>query len=285
MLEDEKVTPITAGMLTGTGLYSLVEKFPNRVIDVGIAEEHAVTYASGLAKGGLKPIVCIYSTFMQRAYDQIMHDVCINNLPVVFCLDRAGLVGADGKTHQGVFDLSYLSHMPNMNILAPKSTAEFEDMLKYAISLKKPCAIRYPNGKACEMEGVSKISDRLWEKLFVGNKVSVLAVGQRMIALAKEIEKELNFPITIINARSVKPLDEEMLLEVNKDLIITLEENSLIGGFGSLVKGFYAEKELDAKVLSFGIKDTFIEHGSVLEQLEENGLTAKNIADKLKQRV
>ena len=285
MLEDEKVTPITAGMLNGTGLYSLVEKFPNRVIDVGIAEEHAVTYASGLAKGGLKPIVCIYSTFMQRAYDQIMHDVCINNLPVVFCLDRAGLVGADGKTHQGVFDLSYLSHMPNMNILAPKSTAEFEDMLKYAISLKKPCAIRYPNGKASQMQGVSSIFERLWEKLSVGKKVSVLAVGQRMITLAQEIEKELKSSITIINARSVKPLDEEMLVEIKKDLIVTLEENSLIGGFGSLVKGFYAENNLSTKVLSFGIKDAFVEHGSVSEQLEENGLTAKEIVNQIKQRI
>ncbi len=285
MQEDETITPITAGMMTGTGLYSLAEKFPNRVIDVGIAEEHAVTYASGLAKGGLTPIVCIYSTFMQRAYDQIMHDVCINNLPVVFCLDRAGLVGADGKTHQGVFDLSYLSHMPNMNILAPKSTAEFEDALKYAISLKKPCAIRYPNGKASEMEGVNSISERLWEKLSVGKKISVLAVGQRMITLAQEIEKALKSSITIINARSVKPLDEEMLVEIKKDLIVTLEENSLIGGFGSLVKGFYAENNLNTKVLSFGIKDAFVEHGSVSEQLEENGLTAKDIVNQIKQRI
>lgn len=283
MEEDKSVTPITAGMLTGTGLQSLTEKFPERVHDVGIAEDHAVTYASGLAKGGLTPVVCVYSTFLQRAYDQIMHDVCVNNLPVVFCLDRAGLVGADGKTHQGVFDLSYLSHMPNMNIFAPKSTEEFSETLRFAISLKKPCAIRYPNGKPCKIETITPLSESLWEKLSEGKKVSILAVGPRMLKLANEVKEKLKIGPTVINARSVKPLDEEMLIDIKKDLIVTLEENSLIGGFNGLVKSFYYDRGLSPKILSFGVKDKFIEHGTVDEQLADNGLTAENIVDKIKQ--
>ncbi len=285
MEENERVIPITAGMLVGTGLQKVNEKYPSRVYDVGIAEEYAVTYASGLARGGMSPIVCVYSTFMQRAYDQILHDVCINNLPVVFCLDRAGLVGADGKTHQGVFDLSYLSHMPNMNVFAPSNINEFEDMLNYALSLKKPCAIRYPNGACNVIKGSVSIKESLWEKLCVGKDISILAVGPRMLTLANQVKERLGKDITIINARVIKPLCEQTLLEIKGDLVITLEENSIIGGFQSLVNNFYAEKDIQVKMLSFGVQDKFIEHGSVCEQMELNGLTVENIINKINRKI
>ncbi|MBQ9103876.1 MAG: 1-deoxy-D-xylulose-5-phosphate synthase [Clostridia bacterium] len=274
---DKNIIAITAGMTCGTGLKPVRENYPDNFVDVGIAEEYAVTYAAGLATGGIKPIVAVYSTFLQRSYDQILHDVCIPNLPVIFCVDRAGFVGSDGQTHQGLFDLSYLLHLPNLKVFAPKNTSELNKMLEYALTLNCPVAIRYPNGKhsdePCQDEDISK-----WQKTYdFGNSVSVLAVGPRMNALALKTVKENNLNATVYNARCVKPLDSKVLDDIKNGKIITLEENGLIGGFGSLVSNYYKEKGVLAKVVSLGVKDGFVKHGSVENQLYENGLSEENL--------
>ncbi len=276
--KDEKIVALTAGMADGTGLNIIKEKFPKNFYDVGIAEEFCVTYAAGLASGGLRPIVAIYSTFMQRAYDQILHDVCLQKLPVIFCLDRAGLVGSDGITHQGVFDLSYLTHLPNLTVLAPSSPEELKNAIDYAISLNSPVAIRYP--KTAKERKALAFSDGIWEIIKAGEKINLLAVGGRMLELAKEFSAT-QAGVGIINARSVKPLDERTLLDIKDTLVITLEENSVIGGFGSLVRAFYSDKGLDAKVICMGVKDEFIKHGSIENQLKENHLTVEGIKAKL----
>lgn len=273
--KDKKVVAITAGMGDGTGL-DLVEKaHPDNYYDVGIAEEFAVTYAGGMAKSGLKPFVAIYSTFMQRAYDQMLHDVCLQNLPVVFCLDRAGLVGNDGKTHQGVFDLSYASHIPNLTILAPTTTSEFEDMIDYAYSLSSPVLIRYPKNASCERE-ILPIKDGAWEIVRNGDRLTILAVGPRMLELATEYATKTE-GVAVINARVIKPLCKEVLDSIETP-IITLEENSVIGGFSSLVRDYYANSNKQVKLVSLGVKDQFVGHGSVLSQLKQNGLTLQDIA-------
>ncbi len=273
------VLAITAGMAEGTGLNLVKEKHPKNFLDVGIAEEFAVTYSAGLATAGVRPIVAIYSTFMQRAYDQILHDVCLQNLPVIFCLDRAGLVGSDGMTHQGVFDLSYLSHMPNLIVLAPTSPSELKDMIDCAMSLDSPVVIRYP--KTCALERKAKpMSEGLWERVKDGANANILAVGPRMLELALKISQELD-GVGVINARCVKPLDDDMLLSIKDTKIVTLEENSLIGGFGSAVLAFYNSKNIDAKVFVRGVKDEFVKHGSIDVQLEQNGLTVKDIKELL----
>ncbi len=273
--KDNKIIAITAGMKDGTGLYKVENLYRENFVDVGIAEEFAVTYAAGMAAGGLKPVVAVYSTFMQRAYDQILHDVCLQNLPVVFCLDRAGLVGKDGKTHQGVFDLSYLTHLPNLTILAPTTTAELEDALEYALSLSKPVVIRYPKG-TCILKDAPKYVDAPWDRVKEGEKVTILAVGPNMLSLAKEVAEEVD-GVGIINARTVKPLCTKTLDKIKSTTIITLEENSVIGGFGALVSGYYAKENISAKVINFGVKDEFIAHGTIDEQLKENGLTKEQI--------
>ena len=278
--EDKKFVVITAGMTYGTGLFNVKKEFKNNFFDVGIAEECAITEASGMAIGGLKPIVAIYSTFMQRGYDEILHDVCLSNLPVILCLDRAGLVGADGKTHQGVFDISFLSHLPNIRIFAPSDTTEFDSILRYATSLNCPVAIRYPNGKIANFDHKSDIKDGLWEILERGEGVSILAVGPRMIDLAYQVISKADKKIEIINARAIKPLDVNVLDRIKNNKIITLEENVLIGGFGSLVSEYYKQNRISANVYSFGIKDEFIAHGDIKSQMKENGLTADNIIEK-----
>jgi 1-deoxy-D-xylulose-5-phosphate synthase len=278
--EIDNLVAITAGMTYGTGLEDFAKTYPNRFVDVGIAEEYAVTLSAGMATAGVKPFVCIYSTFLQRAYDQIVHDVCIKNLPVVFCIDRAGVVGSDGKTHQGVFDLSYLRHIPNLTLLCPKDTAELSSMIDYAVKLNSPVAIRYPNGVA--PVGEEKSFDGKWEVLSNGtDNVTVLAVGHRAISVANDL-KNYGVNATVINARSVKPLDEDMLLSIKNSLIVTIEDNVLAGGFGSAVMEYYSQKMQTVKVLPFGMADKFIAHATVSRQFEENGLTAKNIADKIK---
>lgn len=273
--KDKSVIAITAGMSEGTGLSAVKNQNQNNFVDVGIAESFGVTYSAGLASAGAKPFVAMYSTFLQRAYDQILHDVCIQNLPVVFCVDRAGLVGCDGKTHQGVFDLSYATHIPNLNVLAPSCCGELKDMLDYAYELGKPTIIRYPRDSVKERQVLS-IKKSLWEVIKTGKDATILAIGPRMLELAIACaEKHQN--VGVINARSIKPLCEKTLLEIKDTKIITLEENSLIGGFGSLVRGFYAEKGVCAKVFNLGVKDEFVAHGSVDKQLQENGLTVEEI--------
>ncbi len=270
--KDNKIVAITAGMKIGTGLNIVEQKYKRNFFDAGIAEGFAVINAAGMAAGGLKPVVAVYSTFLQRGYDQIIHDVCGQNLPVVFCLDRAGVVGNDGKTHQGVFDLSFLLHIPSLTVLAPSNTNELNDMLEFAIEKNSPVAIRYPKNSIDERPLFS-IKEGLWEKVREGKEVYVLAVGPRMLDLAIKCDKSFG----VINARSIKPLCEKTLEQIKDKLIVTLEENSLIGGFGSFVNGFYANKGISAKVINLGIKDEFISHGSIDDQLKENGLTVENI--------
>ena len=278
--KDSRVIAITSAMKDGTGLSKVQEKYPQNFYDVGIAEEFAVTFASGMASGGLKPIVAVYSTFLQRAYDQILHDVCAQNLPVIFCLDRAGLVGKDGKTHQGVFDLSYLSHIPNMTIIAPSTISELSVALDYAISLNSPVAIRYP--KNADAERVIKpFGDGLWEKLVDGEKITLLAVGPRMISLAKKVASRVD-GVCVISARTVKPLCEKTLDEIKNTIVITLEENSVIGGFGALVNNYYVKRGYGTRVFNLGVGDEFVAHGSIDEQLQDCGLNEETIINLIK---
>lgn len=277
--KDNKVIAITAGMKDGTGLIKVEEKHPDNVFDVGIAEEYAVTYSAGMAKGGLKPIVCIYSTFLQRAYDQILHDVCLQNLPVIFCLDRAGLVGADGKTHQGVFDLSYLTHLPNMTVLCPTDEKELGIAIDYALSLNSPVAIRYP--KDAKNIDYTMQPFPNWLTVEKGRDTAILAVGPKMVELAIKSKKESGRDLTIISARTVKPLDTATLDALRDVNVITLEENSEIGGFGSQVLSYREKTDCQYKTVIMGIKDKFVKHGSIDKQLIDNEFTVKNVISKL----
>lgn len=285
------VCAITAAMPDGTGLKRFRNAYPDRFFDVGIAEEHAVTFAAGLAAGGLKPIVAIYSSFLQRAYDQIVHDVCIQNLPVVFAIDRAGIVGSDGETHQGVFDYSYLTNIPNMTIMAPKNKWELSDMMKYALVHNAPIAIRYPRGEA--YDGLdcfrAPIECGKSELIYNESEVALLAVGS-MVETAEKVKALLsikNIPCTIVNARFVKPIDKEMIryLNTNHSLLVTMEENVRIGGFGEMVRDYVDDAELDLDVLSIAIPDRFIEHGNVSVLKREIGIDADSIYTKIIERL
>ncbi len=272
----DKAVFLTAGMALGTGLNDLLKEQPDKVIDVGINEEYCVTYSAGLAIAGLRPFVCMYSTFLQRSYDQVMTDVCLQNLPVVFLIDRAGLVGVDGCTHQGVFDLSYLSHIPNLTILTPKNAKELEEMIEFALELAKPVAIRYPNGKAIEFEEKTAFSaENLWEIQKQGDGKVVLACGSRMLEIALLACENSN--ALVVNARSVKPLDEKLLSSFVGREIITLEDNSVIGGFGSMVLGYYSKLGVAQKISCLGVQDKFIDHAKVDAQLKINDLTVENL--------
>ena len=284
---DEKVVAITAAMPDGTGLKRFRNMYPERFFDVGIAEEHAVTFAAGLAAGGLKPIVAIYSSFLQRAYDQILHDVCIQNLPVVFCIDRAGLVGSDGETHQGLFDLSFLSSIPTMHIMAPKNKWELSDMIKYAVEFGGPIAIRYPRGEAFDglKEYRAPIVYGKSEPLFAEKDILLLAVGSMVkVALTvREKLKEKGYACSLTNARFVKPIDEEMLREAcgTHKLIVTLEENVASGGFGEKVRAFVDSLEAETQVLGIAIPDEYVEHGNVELLKQETGIDAATVEEKV----
>ncbi len=284
--KDDKIIAITAGMKDGTGL-SLVEKaHPKNFVDVGIAEEYAVTSAGGMAVGGLKPLIACYSTFLQRAYDQIIHDVCMQNLPVVFCIDRAGVVGNDGITHQGVFDLSYLLHIPNMKVFSPATVEEFKDILERAFSLNCPVAIRYPKSSCIDLEYLP-LEQGEWQNIEEGDEVAIIAVGPRMIKIAREVSR-LRQGVGVISARTIKPLPLDEIGKIKQKNIITLEENSVIGGFGSYLSGYLSKNGVDKKIINLGIEDKFIEHGCVSTQLEKNGLTVEKVlecVDKLSREV
>lgn len=285
-LEDKRITAVCAAMADGTGLSIFSETFPERTFDVGIAEEHAVSFAAGLAKNGLKPVVAIYSTFLQRAYDQIMMDVALQNLPVIFAVDRSGNVGADGETHHGTFDISYLSQIPNMTVLAPKDYAELELMLEYAVNLSGPCAIRFPRGRQyefpCEFSSLPIEAGKA-QVFFTGMDVELWACG-KMTGTAVEVLKILDgrgFKTGLVNARFIKPFDKTGLIESARrtKLIVTLEDNVLAGGFGSQVASFFAGG--DTNVYSFGWPDKFIEHGSSDDLFKKYGLDAQSIAERI----
>ena len=276
--KDERVVAVSAAMPSGTGLTKFAKRFPKRFFDVGIAEEHAVTFAGGLAAGGLKPYVAIYSSFFQRAYDQIVHDVCIPDLPVVFCVDRAGIVGADGETHQGILDLSFFASIPGMTVFAPKNKYELYDVMKFSLEFNHPMAIRYPRGTAYEGEKEHRapIVHGKSELLYEGEQVALVAVGS-MVETAVQVKDYLakeGLQVTVVNARFIKPLDTEMLdmLSQKHNMIVTMEENVLRGGFGEAVADYYMTKGLPVFVKHVGIPDEFVEHGNVARLKQSMGM-------------
>ena len=286
---NDKIVAITAAMPDGTGLKRFHNMYPDMFFDVGIAEEHAVTFAAGLAAGGLQPVVAIYSSFLQRAYDQILHDVCIQNLPVVFAIDRAGLVGSDGETHQGIFDLSYLSSIPNMHIMAPKNKWELSDMLKFAIDFQGPIALRYPRGEAFDglREHREPIILGMGEWIYHEKDIVLVAVGS-MVKTALAVREALQlkgYACSIINARFVKPIDTEILNEAVKDhsLIVTMEENVASGGFGEKVREYLDESGYQGSLLTISIPDEYVEHGNVDILREEVGIDAYSIQRRIEE--
>lgn len=284
------VAAVTAAMMTGVGLKRFSNMFPDRCFDVGIAEEHAVTFAAALSLGGITPVVAIYSSFLQRAYDQIMHDVCMQNLHVVFAIDRAGLVGYDGETHHGIFDLSYLGSMPNMTILAPKNLWELSDMIKFAVDYDGPIAVRYPRGEAYTglKEFRAPICLGKSEVIHEGSRVALLAVGS-MVKMAEEVQKQLkermDMDAALMNARFVKPIDEELLRSFadTYELVVTLEENVKDGGFGERVLAFAEEEDLPFGVEIIALPDRFIPHGSVSYQMKQVGFTPEDICGRIEE--
>ena len=284
---EEQVVAITAAMPDGTGLKRFRNMYPDRFFDVGIAEEHAVTFAAGLAAGGLKPIVTIYSSFLQRAYDQILHDVCLQNLPVVFAIDRAGLVGSDGETHQGIFDLSYLSSIPNMHIMAPKNKWELSDMIKFAVASEMPMAIRYPRGEAFDglKDNRAPIEYGKSEAIYEEKDIILFAVGSmvKVGLTVREQLKEKGYSCSLTNARFVKPIDVQAVCEACKThkLIVTMEENVLSGGYGEKVRTCVDGLEQPVPVLNIAIPDEYVEHGNVEVLKREIGIDADSIVDKI----
>ncbi len=284
---DEKVVAITAAMADGTGLKRFRNMYPDRFIDAGIAEEHAVSFAAGMATGGFKPVFAVYSSFLQRAYDQILEDVCLQNLPVIFAVDRAGLVGSDGETHQGIFDLSYLSSMPNMHIMAPKNKWELSDMMKFAVNFNGPTAIRYPRGNA--YDGLSEFRAPIvmgkCEPIYEEKDICLFAVGS-MVKIAekvRELLKDEGLKCSLVNARFVKPVDTDYIHEAARShrLFVTMEENVASGGLGEKVRAYIDENRLDASVLQIAIPDQFVTHGSVDKLLKELKMDPESITERV----
>lgn len=290
--KNKKILAITAAMPAGTGLDNFARAYPKRFFDVGIAEQHAVTFAAGLALKGFIPVVAIYSTFLERSFDQLIQDICLQNLHVVFALDRGGLVGEDGPTHHGVFDLSYLRQIPNMVVMAPKNEVELRDMLYTAIELDGPVAFRYPRGTGWGLEyghSFKKLQVGRGEVLREGQQVCLLAVG-RMVRVAEQAAEMLSdrgiIP-TVINARFVKPLDEELILSqgAKHSLMVTIEENTVIGGFGSAVLELLARNNVFIPVLQIGLPDRFITHGTPEILLKDVGLDAAGVVNEIEAKL
>lgn len=282
-----KVVAITAAMTDGTGLKRFHLNYPERFFDVGIAEEHAVTFAAGMAKMGLIPVFAVYSSFLQRAYDQIMHDVCLQNLPVVFAIDRAGLVGSDGETHQGIFDLSFLSTIPNMTILAPKNKWELSDMMKFAVAFGAPIAVRYPRGLA--YDGLKEFREPVVlgksEMLYEESEVALFSLGG-MVSIAEEVRnrlKESGHSCTLVNARFAKPFDEEMIRRIagTHKLLVTMEENVKSGGMGEHIESFLLSQKLNVSIMTVSVPDQFVEHGNVNALREMLGIDAVSVAARI----
>jgi 1-deoxy-D-xylulose-5-phosphate synthase len=289
--KDERIIAVTPAMPSGSGLIKFGQKFPSRMIDVGIAEQHAATMCAALASEGMKPVFAVYSTFLQRAYDQVVHDICRQNLNVVFAIDRAGFVGPDGETHQGIYDIAFLRHIPNMVLMMPKDENELRQMMKTALDYNDgPIAVRYPriNGTGAAIDEVLRpLPIGTWDIVREGEAIAVLAVGP-MVQIAEEaadLLKTQGILLQVINARFIKPLDEALLLKLanERTQLITMEETALLGGFGSAVQEFYAQKEIyGMQIKSLGIPDYFVEHGSIKEQRAEVGLTVDNLNQQVK---
>lgn len=282
---DQKVVAITAAMAEGTGLKRFMKEYPERFFDVGIAEQHAVTFAAGLAAAGMVPVVAVYSSFLQRAYDQILHDVCNQNLHVIFAIDRSGLVGADGSTHQGIFDISYLTDIPNMVVLSPKNRYELEAALEFAYHYQGPIAVRYPRGTACEMWKDQQEEFVLGksEILTQGEEIAILAVGnmvEEALKTCRCLEEKGKHP-TLVNVRFVKPMDEELLATLAKthSLICTMEENVYQGGYGQAAAAYLEQQEQKVKVIPIAIRDQFVQHGDVDSLRHMLGIDGEHVAD------
>lgn len=286
--DDKKIVAVTAAMPDGTGLKRFSNLYPDRFFDVGIAEEHAVTSAAGMAAGGLKPVVAVYSSFLQRGFDQVLHDVCIQNLPVVFAVDRAGLVGSDGETHQGIFDLSFLSAIPNMSIFAPKNDWELANGLEFAFSLDSPIAVRYPRGEAYQglEEFKAPIEYGKGEIIYEETDIALLAVGS-MVSTGEHVRQKLKaegWNCTLANGRFIKPFDKKLIdhLAKNHWLIVTMEENVLQGGYGSLINGYIHEHYPKVKVLNIALPDAYVEHGNVSLLRKGLGIDSDSIIWRMK---
>ena len=285
---DKRIVAITAAMPDGTGLTRFKNEFPDRFFDVGIAEQHAVTSAAGMAAAGMRPVVAVYSSFLQRGFDQILHDVCIQNLPVVFAVDRAGLVGSDGETHQGIFDLSYLTCIPNMAVLAPKNRWELEKELEFVFQYPGPIAIRYPRGEGYQgLEGYqAPVEFRRGELISEGEGIALLAVGS-MVSTAEHIRdklKEEGYDLTLANGRFIKPIDVKLVdrLAATHDCIVTLEENVLQGGFGLQVTSYVHKHYPDVRVLNIALPDAYVEHGNVSLLREALGIDSDSIIRRMR---
>lgn len=285
--KEPRLVAITAAMKDGTGLSKFQGKFPDRFYDVGIAEQHAVTFAAGLAAAGMKPVFAVYSSFLQRGYDQIVHDVCMQNLPVVFAIDRAGLVGNDGETHQGVYDVAYLSHIPNMTILAPKNRKEFADMMEFAVNHNGPVAIRYPRGNVYEglAEHMVPIAYGKSEVIAKESNIAIFGCGH-MMETAEQTWKSLKgkgYSCSLVNSRFVKPLDTDVLQEMAQGhrLFVTIEDASVAGGYGDRVMRYVSEQNMDVKVMTMGVPDIFVEHGNISQLREQIGLDSVSVVEKI----
>lgn len=291
LMEEAKKNPclaaITAAMPQGTGLSAFASAYPERFFDVGIAEEHAVTFAAGLAAGGVHPVFAVYSTFLQRSYDQILHDVALQGLPVTFMIDRAGIVGSDGATHQGIFDYSYLSTVPGLTIMAPKNVQEMKEMFRFAIRRDGPVAVRYPRGTA--YEGLSEFQEEIvWgrsEVLYREKGIAILAIGS-MVETADTVRKALKekgYEVSLVNMRFLKPADTKLLKELagDHDVYVTMEENITTGGLGRAVGSFLHKEGIGARLLAFSLPDEFIEHGSQAELLHQYGMDAESITEEI----
>lgn len=289
--ENKKIVAITAAMPSGTGLNAFKKHYPKRFFDVGIAEEHAVTFAAGLAAQGMHPVFAVYSSFLQRGYDQVLHDVCIQKLPVFFCIDRSGLVGADGETHQGIFDISYLSHIPNMVLMAPKNAQEMPEMMKFALSYDGPAAMKYPRGSV--YDGLAEYNDPMElgksEVIYEGQEVVILSVGNIMEECEKAVQslREKGYAPGLVNVRFIRPMDEKLLHELARkySLIVTVEENQLIGGYGQMVSAFLHRNGCQNSLLSLGIADYFVRHATVAQQRKEAGIDADSITKSIIDRM
>ncbi len=287
--ENPRIVAVTAAMPDGTGLKAFSRRFPNRFFDVGIAEEHAVTSAAGMAAAGLRPVVAVYSSFLQRGYDQVVHDVCLQDLPVLFCIDRAGLVGSDGETHQGIFDYSYLTSVPNMTVMAPKNLWELRDMLDFAMTYERPLAIRYPRGQAYRglKEFEAPIVYGKGEMIFEEEDYALLAVGS-MVSTAEHVRekwKEAGYSCSLANGRFVKPVDTELLdrLAERHGRLVTLEENVLQGGYGLAVTAYIHEHYPWIKVLNIALPDAYVEHGNVSRLREGLGIDSDSVVRRMRE--
>ena len=285
--ENRKIVAVTAAMPDGTGLTRFSKKFPDRFFDVGIAEAHAVTSAAGMASAGLKPVVAVYSSFLQRGYDQILHDVCLQKLPVLFAIDRAGLVGSDGETHQGIFDISFLSLVPGMTIMAPKNRWELEAMLEFGVNFEGPLAIRYPRGEA--YRGLSEFAAPMEygkaEMLYEESGIALFALGS-MVSTGEHVREKLKargYSCTLVNARFAKPMDTDMLDRLcrNHDLIVTMEENVLRGGLGMCATRYIHEHYPQVKVIQVALPDAYVEHGNVSLLREMLGIDSDSVIRRL----